>query len=77
MEARLIDIGTSKGIRIPLSILKNFHTPPEAFEMTVNDHQIILNIKENPRSGWEKKFRRYDDEMLIDDALEIEKLDEL
>lgn len=77
MEAKLIDIGTSKGIRIPATVLKSFETIPESFEIHVNEHQIILEVKEQVRMGWKEKFQKYDDAMLIDETLEIEKLNEL
>ena len=76
MQAKLIDIGTSKGIRIPSSILKSFDTLPTKFDIQINKCQIILNIKDNPRANWKSKFQT-PNELLIDDNLDLKDLDEL
>ncbi len=75
MQVSLVDIGTSKGIRIPASILKMFNKP-NSFELHVEDNKIILDIPSNPRSGWEKKFEKAD-ELLINDSIDMKDWDEL
>ena len=76
MQVSLIDIGTSKGIRIPSSVLKEMDTP-SSFELIVKDHKIVLNAVNNPRSGWAEKFKDSANELLIDDALDAKDWDEL
>ncbi|DAB34084.1 MAG TPA: MazF family transcriptional regulator [Sulfurospirillum sp. UBA12182] len=76
MQVSLIDIGTSKGIRIPASILKMFEKPT-SFDLHVKENKIILDVLDNPRSGWEEKFKNSDNKLLIEDDLDIEEWDEL
>ena len=76
MQVSLIDIGTSKGIRIPASILKMFDSLT-AFDLKVEGKKIILETLENPRKGWDEKFKNSDSELLIDDGLDIEDWDEI
>jgi antitoxin MazE len=76
MQVSLIDIGTSKGIRIPASILKMFEKPT-SFDLHVKENRIVLDVLENPRVGWEKKFKNIDNTLLIDDNLDMKDWDEL
>jgi antitoxin MazE len=76
MKVALIDIGTSKGIRIPASVLKTFNSLT-AFDLKIEDNRIILDVLENPRDGWTKKFKSSKNDLLIDDALDAEEWDAL
>ncbi len=76
MQVSLIDIGTSKGIRIPASILKMFDSLT-GFDLKVEGKKIILETIENSRKGWDEKFKNSDSELLIDDSLDIEDWDEI
>jgi len=76
MQVSLIDIGTSKGIRIPASVLKEINTPKH-FELSIEKGSIVLNAIEEPRQGWEEKFKDEKNTLLIDDSLEIEVWDEI
>jgi antitoxin MazE len=76
MQVSLIDIGTSKGIRIPASILKMFDSV-SGFELHVEDKKIILDTIESPRRGWSAKFKNSSEELLIDDTLDAKDWDEL
>jgi len=76
MQVSLIDIGTSRGIRIPASILKEFDDSI-AFELKVENHKIILDAVNNPRSGWEDKFKNSQNDLLIEDTLDTKDWDEL
>ena len=76
MQVSLIDIGTSRGIRIPATILKEFDRP-DAFDLKVEDHRIVLDVVKNPRNGWDDKFKNATEELLIDDDLDLEQWDEL
>lgn len=57
MEVKLIDIGNSKGIRIPKAILQQVGLQ-DYVELEVQDSQLILRPKHNPRAGWEQAFRQ-------------------
>ena len=76
MHVSLIDIGTSKGIRIPASVLKMFSSL-SAFELSVKGNRIILDTLESPRQGWEDKFKASSNILLIDDDLDAKGWDDL
>jgi len=76
MQISLINIGTSKGIRLPSSVLKMFNSLT-AFELHVKGNQIILDTIEEPRKDWENKFKNSSNKLLIDDALDAKDWNEL
>ena len=76
MQVSLIDIGTSKGIRIPASVLKEMDVP-KTFELSIDAGSIILDVVEEPRQGWSKKFKGSDNTLLIDDSLDVDEWDEI
>jgi hypothetical protein len=47
-----------------------------AFDLKVKGNQIILDIVEAPRKGWEDKFKNSSNELLIDDDLDAKDWDE-
>ena len=76
MQVSLIDIGTSKGIRIPASVLKEIDIPKN-FELRIEEGSIILDVVEEPRMGWGDKFKDTDNALLIDDTLDMDEWDEI
>jgi len=76
MQVSLINIGTSRGIRIPSTILKDFDEF-DSFDLRVEDKRIILDVIKNPRDGWADKFKNGENGLLIDDSLDIEDWDAL
>ncbi|OHE01191.1 MAG: hypothetical protein A2W82_00745 [Sulfurimonas sp. RIFCSPLOWO2_12_36_12] len=76
MQVSLIDIGTSKGIRIPSAILKTLDRP-DKFDLRVENHRIILEALNNPRDGWEAKFKNAHNDLLIDDTIDLGQWDDL
>ncbi len=76
MKVSLIDIGTSKGIRIPSSVLKEIDAP-KYFDLRIEDGSIILDAVEEPRVGWSKKFQESENSLLIDDGLDMDAWDEI
>ena len=76
MQVSLIDIGTSKGIRIPSAILKTLDKP-DKFDLRVENHRIILEVLNNPREGWEAKFKDAHNDLLIDDTIDLGQWDDL
>ncbi len=76
MQVSLIDIGTSKGIRIPSSVLKEMDKP-KSFELRIEEGSIVLDVLEEPRQGWGQKFKDDDNALLIDDTLDADAWDEI
>lgn len=74
MQVSLIDIGTSRGIRIPSIVLKDFNDL-DTFDLKVEDNRIILDVVKNSRDGWAEKFKNSKNDLLIDDRLDIEDWD--
>lgn len=76
MQVSLIDIGTSKGIRIPASVLKEMDKP-QSFELRIEEGSIVLDVVEEPRMGWSEKFKDADDALLIDYTLDADEWDDI
>ncbi|MCF2141446.1 MAG: AbrB/MazE/SpoVT family DNA-binding domain-containing protein [Candidatus Lokiarchaeota archaeon] len=80
MKTKLIQIGNSKGIRIPKYILErlNLHNK---IELIIDEKAMQIHIKsdETPRKKWAEKFQQMhesgDDMLLIDDSLDLEEWD--
>ena len=75
MQLDVVQIGNSKGIRIPKAILKQCQIEDQV-DLEVEDGKIILVArKKTPRRGWEKAFKamatNQDDALLIDDNLDV------
>ena len=70
MAVQVIDIGTSKGIKIPANILKLLNSP-KSFNMLLEDNKIVLEIKRDVRKGWDRYFK-VEDKLLIDDGLDLQ-----
>mgnify|MGYP001118373993 CR=1 FL=1 len=76
MQLDVVQIGNSKGIRIPKAILKQCQIEDQV-DLEVEDGKIILEArKKTPRKGWEKAFKgmaiNQDDALLIDDNIDVE-----
>ncbi len=76
MQVSLIDIGTSKGIRIPSSVLKEMDKP-KSFELRIEEGSVVLDVVEELRQGWGQKFKNNDNALLIDDTLDTDAWDEI
>lgn len=79
MEAAIIKIGNSKGLRLSKTILEKYKIKDKV-EMILEKGQIVLRPISKPRNGWEKEFEKMrqnnDDELLINAIFEDENLDE-
>ncbi len=76
MLLSVVQIGNSKGIRIPKAILEQCNIRDQ-IELEVKAGQIILTpVSEAPRKRWDKAFRKMaensDDSLLIPDTVEID-----
>jgi len=67
MKARIIQIGNSRGVRIPKSLLDEAHLP-EDVSIEARENEIVIRPVRHPREGWETAFRamaeRGDDRLL-------------
>ena len=68
MEISVINIGNSKGIRLPKAILEQYNIS-DTVELILEKGKIILKPKSIPRKGWEKLFKQMnaneDDKLMI------------
>lgn len=76
MQLEVVQIGNSRGIRIPKTILEQCQIEDQV-ELEVEDGKIILEArKKTPRKGWDKAFKsmatNQDDSLLIDDGIDVE-----
>jgi antitoxin MazE len=76
MQLNIVQIGNSKGIRIPKAILEQCRIEDQV-DLEVENGRIILEPKKKtPREGWGKTFKdmasNEDDALLIDDNVDIE-----
>ena len=78
MRASIIQIGNSKGIRLPKTIIDQYNIQGE-MEIILNEHDITLKPIKIAREGWEEAFKQMhangDDRLLIDDVFEDEIFD--
>ncbi len=69
MEAAIIKIGNSKGLRLSKTILEKYNIKDKV-EIILEKGQIILKPIETPRENWESAFKKMNTE--DDDTLLIE-----
>jgi len=76
MIAKIIQIGNSKGIRIPNQVLKEMNIENH-IELVINDskNEIILKPVHKVREGWNDAFKKMrtvsEDMLIIDDSLDL------
>ena len=79
MELSIINIGNSKGIRLPKTILEKYNIQ-DKIELILEKGFIVLKPKAEPRKNWEKAFQEMhkngDDQLLIDDVFDDENFEE-
>ncbi len=79
MEASIIKIGNSKGLRLSKTILEKYNIQDKV-EIILEKGQIIIRPLATPRKDWDNQFRKMaengDDQLLMDDVFEDESLDE-
>jgi len=80
IKTKLIQIGNSKGIRIPKHVLDRLDLHNK-IELIIDDDTKQIHIKslDQPRKGWDKAFQRmhelHEDEQLINDELDLKAWD--
>ncbi|MEO5789144.1 MAG: AbrB/MazE/SpoVT family DNA-binding domain-containing protein [Gelidibacter sp.] len=79
MEAAIIKIGNSKGLRLSKTILEKYNIQDKV-QLILEDDQIILRPIGEPRKGWGKAFKKMnldnDDQLLMDAVFEDENFEE-
>ncbi len=75
MEAKIIKIGNSKGLRLSKTILEKYEIG-EVVNLIMEEHCIIIEPVKKPRNNWAKSFKEMrkngDDELLMNDFFEEE-----
>ncbi len=75
MQAKIIRIGNSKGLRLSKTILDKYDIKDKV-ELVLEKDYLVLKAVANPREGWEKEFKKMhklgDDNLLIDDVFDDE-----
>ena len=79
VQARVIRIGNSRGIRIPKVLLEECRLGEEV-ELDVEDGRLVVHAPRRPRQGWAEAFKRMaeaGDDKLLDTptATEFDKKD--
>ncbi|KAA6345659.1 hypothetical protein EZS27_006798 [termite gut metagenome] len=80
METTIVQIGNSKGIILPASILKKLKLSLKSpVNIVIEDEKII--IEQHPRAGWAEAFQRIaelgEDKLLIPDVFDEETFDDI
>ncbi|MDR2543275.1 MAG: AbrB/MazE/SpoVT family DNA-binding domain-containing protein [Treponema sp.] len=76
MLASVVQIGNSRGIRLPQNILRELKIEDKV-EMTVhNDALIIKSVEKKPREGWNEVFAKMsknkEDTLLLSENIDSE-----
>ncbi len=79
MEATIIKIGNSKGLRLSKTILEKYNIKDKV-EIILEMGQIVLKPIETPRKNWESAFKKMkeegDDKLLIESVFNEENFEE-
>lgn len=75
LKIPIVQIGGSKGIRIPKKVLEECHITTSVIA-TVENGEIVLKPEQKPRKGWAesaiKAHQQKEDKLVIDDLLDID-----
>ena len=78
MQMDIVKIGNSKGIRLPLAVLKQCGIDSKV-ELEIKDNCIIIKPVIAPRQGWAEAFelmhKNNDDSLLISEEIDNETLE--
>jgi antitoxin MazE len=73
MIAKVIQIGNSKGIRIPKPIIEQIGLPDEV-ELVVENKELIIRPINSPRRGWDEAFKemaQHQDDRALDSEVDF------
>jgi len=78
IQTTLVQIGNSKGIRIPAKIIEATKLTKEINIEILENSLLISPVRKTPREGWAKEFKTMhdykEDKLLIDDDVDNELL---
>ena len=78
MEATVVKIGTSLGVKVPTNVIKNYDLKVGAkIKMNfIRDNEFVFRKKPKIREGWDAAFSQYamdgEDKPLLPDFLDFE-----
>ena len=76
MNATVISIGNSKGIRLPKFVLEKYQIE-NSVELILEDDCIRIKPIHKPRFDWDERFKSSSpDELILPDVFEDENLEE-
>ncbi len=78
MKTRIVQIGNSKGVRIPKPLLDQSGLEGEV-EIQVRQDSLVIRPGHKPRAGWSKAFREMaqaGDDKLLDDVPNLSSFDQ-
>ena len=79
MTISLISIGNSKGIRLSKTIIEKYNLQ-DSIELILEKDHIVLKPKTEARQGWDKAFKKMnengDDKPLLRDVFDDETFEE-
>lgn len=79
MNASLISIGNSKGIRLPKALIDKYNIQ-DSIELILEKGFIILKPKSSARKGWDMAFKKMhengDDKLLMAEVFKDEDFEE-
>ena len=58
MTVSVVQIGNSRGIRLPQNILSELNIRDEVEMVTRKDELIIKSVEKKPRQGWNEAFAK-------------------
>lgn len=59
MDAKIVAIGNSKGVRIPKALLRQSGLDPSRpVQLKVSNRSVVIEQAAHPRAGWEESFRK-------------------
>jgi len=71
MKSKLVQIGNSKGIRLPKAIIEQYDLE-SIIEIELQEEGLFLRASRRPRAGWGESFKlmaESGDDVLLDDSL--------
>jgi len=68
VKTHIVQVGNSKGVRIPRAMLAELRLDDEV-ELAVENQTLVIRRARKPREGWEAAFAAAGPEPLLDPAL--------
>jgi len=76
MMVSVVQIGNSRGIRLPQNILNELNIQDEVEMVIHKDELIIKSVEKKPRQGWDKAFAKMSeakaDKLLLSENIDSE-----